>query len=315
MNRFALLLFALCMLAVMAADQPAKAETTPETIALGFEFELRGLTEEELARDGIPIREVNENGMADLAGIRAGDRLIGLDGTRFRNSDDAARRLTAIRDGETVTFDITRDGDVLAISSEAFAVRDYLIAMFLVENPELTAETAMWGIEFDMESASNETLGVKGIRLDINPYGSGAAAGLRTGDRLYGIDGRPFADGHDADARLGAKRVGDAITFEIVRGGRRLSASGYVLGPHGIADHVIRVANGTGSAAAATRSSGGNGSGSAMLGLALFGLFMMGQGGAPAQGCAGNALECNDGYMDNLTRQQQQQYEQNVYGK
>jgi S1-C subfamily serine protease len=56
-----------------------------------------------------------------------------------------------------------------------------------------------------------------------------ARAGLRAGDEVLGLDGRPFADAIDFDRRIAALRAGQQVTLDVSRGGqgsRAIAAAG-----------------------------------------------------------------------------------------
>ncbi|HEU5299936.1 MAG TPA: trypsin-like peptidase domain-containing protein [bacterium] len=59
---------------------------------------------------GIIVREVDQNGPAARAGIRAGDIVISVDGKPVSNWNDFIRELFARRPGQRVRIEIARDG-------------------------------------------------------------------------------------------------------------------------------------------------------------------------------------------------------------
>lgn len=58
---------------------------------------------------GVYVIDVEENSCASAAGIKAGDRLVSIDGTEFYTSAELTSLLNEYEVGDTVTFTISRD--------------------------------------------------------------------------------------------------------------------------------------------------------------------------------------------------------------
>ena len=56
--------------------------------------------------------------------------------------------------------------------------------------------------------------------IRIDEVSALARAGLRAGDEVLGVDGRPFADAIDFDRRIAALRGGQQVTLDVSRGGQ-----------------------------------------------------------------------------------------------
>lgn len=276
--------------ALVAVFPAAADDIRGDSIAYGLNFNLNGLTDADIGRSGIPVREVDEMSMAETAGVRAGDRLTGLNGVPFTDSSDAVARLTAVRPGQTITLDIERRGRAQSLSVEAMDVRTYLYRYVLAKN-DLTPDDITWGLNFDTSSVTNDTLGTRGIVIsNAYEYGVAATSGVRPGDRLYGLDGRPFADGDDADARFASKRIGERVVFNVKRGGRTLAFEGRTYGAAGAADIFLARLNDAPAPQAQSgsetraRASGQRDNSGALVALGLT-MFLFGlSSGAPAQG-------------------------------
>ena len=59
---------------------------------------------------GVVVMQMTRGGVADKAGIRPGDLIIGLDGEKIRSADELSSTLADHEVGDRVTFHIQRDG-------------------------------------------------------------------------------------------------------------------------------------------------------------------------------------------------------------
>jgi Do/DeqQ family serine protease len=79
-------------------------------------------------------------------------------------------------------------------------------------------------------------LGVEGrtgaVVTTVEPDSAAAAAGLREGDLILSLDGRPVAGAADIHTRFGVLSVGARVTLEVLRAGRPLTLSGEIADPY-----------------------------------------------------------------------------------
>jgi Tol biopolymer transport system component len=66
---------------------------------------------------GVLLSDVRGGGPADLAGIRGGDRIISMAGTRIQNLYDMTYALQDSRPGETIEVNVIRDGGEVALKA------------------------------------------------------------------------------------------------------------------------------------------------------------------------------------------------------
>ncbi len=64
---------------------------------------------------------------------------------------------------------------------------------------------------------------------DVRPGGPAAAAGLRVGDIVVALDGKPMENARQLDVNLYRRALGDVVTLDVVRSGVRLSFDATVL--------------------------------------------------------------------------------------
>ena len=63
------------------------------------------------------MSDVPETGAAFAIGVESGDRIVGADGVAFESFEDM-RLFVEARPGETATFEVLRDGEVIALSGD-----------------------------------------------------------------------------------------------------------------------------------------------------------------------------------------------------
>ena len=143
------------------------------------------------------ISEVTPGKPAARAGLLAGDRIVAIDGERINDFDDM--RLTiGMHGGTALRVDYLRNGQLRTTT--------------------MTPER---------EDSDYGPVGKAGIRpyLDttigrIRPASPAAVAGLRTGDRIVGVNGKPVSQLFDFDTALDASK-GAKVQLDVARGATR----------------------------------------------------------------------------------------------
>ncbi len=64
---------------------------------------------------GAVVASVVPDSEADRAGLRAGDVVVGIDGKRVRDASDVRNQIGLLRVGETVRFEVLREGNLKAV--------------------------------------------------------------------------------------------------------------------------------------------------------------------------------------------------------
>jgi len=175
--------------------------------------------------EGALVAEPQAGGPAAKAGLEAGDVIRAVDGAPVKDARDLAKKIAADKPGSTVKLDLVRNGG------------DRTIAVTLAEMPNRQREArnspgdemmhAGKALGLALAPASRvDGAGDKGVVVtDVNPDGPAASHGLKTGDVILDVAGKPANAPSDvqkavADARAGGKHTvlmrlksGDATRF------------------------------------------------------------------------------------------------------
>ncbi len=130
--------------------------------------------------DSTLVDQLLPNGPAEIAGLREGDRLIGVDGEPVSSLADVTRALLRRNAGDVVPVELERDG--------ATMVRP--VRLSDVAAPALPAVPPLPGTMLEIDGDPDES-GERGVSISSVVSGSSLhAAGLRAGDRLIRVDDR-----------------------------------------------------------------------------------------------------------------------------
>jgi Do/DeqQ family serine protease len=156
------------------------------------------------ATRGVVVREVDEGGPAEAAGLKRGDILIALDGHDVRSRDEFDERSAAFAQGDQIRVDLLRNGEKVSLNVRAAALNDDRL------------DELGWRL-----------LGVRvrparrGQALEIGEVRRGSAverAGIQAGDALLGLDGEPVESAASFRAAVGKLRSASQVQITIQRG-------------------------------------------------------------------------------------------------
>src|SRR5881409_4160488 len=149
-------------------------------------------------REGVLVADVMKGGPAETAGLRAGDIVVEVDGTRIREVPDLQRRIAGVAPGQKVRLVVVRDGARQPVT--------VAIGEMPSEEPTLLAQA-----------------GAEGFGLQIEPLAPGAAERLNL-PVSQGVLVVDVAAGGPADAQsfgqaLAAVAPGEAALLYVHRPG------------------------------------------------------------------------------------------------
>jgi len=154
-----------------------------------------------LLRADSVIGLVEAGSPAEAAGLLPGDRVTALDGKPVRWWSDVADTLRA-SPGKEVEFAYEREGRAKKVRVDVGAREGF------DEYGEL-AEVGWAGLGHARPSA---LLGI------LDPNAAGEAAGLRSGDRVTAVAGRPVEDWYGLRDAYASAKPGGSVPFEVERG-------------------------------------------------------------------------------------------------
>src|SRR4051794_7949561 len=156
---------------------------------------------------GVVIDRVEPGSTAEGAGLRAGDLILAVAGVPVRSAADFRNRVGLTEPGRELEITYLRDGQRHAArvrveaEAEAAVTAGPLAGATLTHNPE-------------GHPAYGPVDGVLVTRVERG--GPAAAAGLRPGDIILGVNGDPVASAADLRERLG--HPGSRVTLNLLRG-------------------------------------------------------------------------------------------------
>jgi serine protease Do len=170
---------------------------------------------------GALVNSVEPNGPAARAGLKAGDVIVRFDGRELDNGNDLRNHVAATAPGTKATITVVRDGrsedrtvEVAPLSTEARRAErgagepaDAVGLTVQPLTPQLAAEV----------NVPRDTAGL--LVTGIDPNGRAADAGLRRGDVITQVDGRPVRSAAELRERVSSS--GDKPALVLVQRGEQ----------------------------------------------------------------------------------------------
>ncbi|MEZ0230012.1 MAG: PDZ domain-containing protein [Planctomycetota bacterium] len=169
-------------------------------------------TTAEPSLQGVKVAEVDADGPAAKAGIKAGDLLLSLDGARIVEAYDIEKELALLGQGSAVELALVRGGKKLSINVTLGAAKPEA-ATTPTSTPVTTESGApdgkpYLGITVDEK---DDGLFVKSVVED----GPAAKAKLAVGAKIVSIDGKAIAKKSEMIEAVAKKSPGDKLKIQI----------------------------------------------------------------------------------------------------
>jgi serine protease Do len=171
--------------------------------------------------EGVLVTEVYEGDPADMGGIRQGDVILSVDGTRVESARDLSAliankpvgkrtEIVLLRDGDRKTVEVTlgkRSEGEARITGRAEKSEEEGLGLRLTELDEETARRL--GYDADEEGV---------LVTGVQSGGKAADAGIRQGDLIVEINRKPVSDLREFKEIYEAVDSGETVNFLIRRG-------------------------------------------------------------------------------------------------
>jgi membrane-associated protease RseP (regulator of RpoE activity) len=251
-----------------AAPEPAKpdAESRTRTASSYLGVDTRDVTPERVAAlklkdsHGVEVTMVDQDAPAGKAGVKEHEVILSFNGQAVENVEQLRRLIRATPPGTTVSLNISREGQPIAVSvklasrnqvfssnrgkrvirtpavhipSMSFVVPQFSVVQFWGRNG-MTVE--------DLTPQLGEFFGVRngaGVLVRSVQKGSPAeAAGLKAGDVIVKVNNQPISSGADWRHLMRNQR-GGTVTLGIIRDRREHSIAMTVPEPANEANHIV----------------------------------------------------------------------------
>ncbi|MEX2146727.1 MAG: DegQ family serine endoprotease [Candidatus Rokuibacteriota bacterium] len=170
-------------------------------------------------RQGVLVADVIKGGPAEKGGVRPGDVVVELDGTKIREVPDLQRRVANVAPGETVKLTVVRDKQAVSVTVAIGEMPAEDTTVAVVERA-----TDGLGMQVDVLAPdAAERLGLpfsQGLIVtDVASGGPADRAGLRRGDVILEVDRRPVMDVPGLRRALAAAPKDSAVLLYVHRPG------------------------------------------------------------------------------------------------
>jgi serine protease Do len=172
--------------------------------------------------EGAIVSDVTAGGAADKAGLKRGDVIMSYQGQPVIDTNSFRNQIAATKPGSTITLQVMRDGrvnDIKATLEETPAAKD-VRGESAGEEHEARGKFGMSIEPITPEIARQLQLDrdAKGVVIaDVDPEGAAASAGLREGDVIQQINGRPVRSAEEVRSALNAATDRPAVLL-VARG-------------------------------------------------------------------------------------------------
>ncbi|HEV8643519.1 MAG TPA: DegQ family serine endoprotease [Methylomirabilota bacterium] len=166
-------------------------------------------------REGVLVADVMKGGPAEAAGLRPGDVIVEFGGARVKEVPDLQRQAAGAMPGQTVALTVVRDQGRASVK--------VTVGEMPTDEPVAAAEgDESWGLAVEpLASDPARRLDLPFARgvvvTDVVPGSPADKAGLRRGDVILDVKGRPVTDVQGLYRELGALKPGQSAPLYVHR--------------------------------------------------------------------------------------------------
>ena len=174
-------------------------------------------------KNGVLVQQVQPNGPADKAGIKAGDIITTVDGRSIKDGDDLVNEIASRRPGSTIRLGYVRDGKPMD-TTVTIGDRDKVFADLNNPQPETTqegesdaSESKLGVVVHDVTPAMAAKIHTSGVVIDSVRTGSFAdLQQLEPGLVITKVNRLPTGTKEQFDAVVSKLKTGDDVVFEVI---------------------------------------------------------------------------------------------------
>jgi serine protease Do len=139
---------------------------------------------------------------AAKAGIEAGDVITAVNGTAIKDSRDLARTIATLAPGTSVKLDVVHKGDSKTVTLALGELPNERQAKADAGKEQPNAGTPRLGLAL-APAGDVQGAGQKGVVVtEVDPEGPAAQRGIKTGDVILNVGGKPVANVGDVRTEL-----------------------------------------------------------------------------------------------------------------
>jgi serine protease Do len=199
-------------------------KVTRGSIGVSFHSELSSAVNRVYGfKNGVLVQQVQPNGPADKAGIKAGDIITTVDGRSIKDGDDLVNEIAARRPGSTIRLGYVRDGKPMD-TTVTIGDRDKVFADLNNPQPETTqegetdpSESKLGVVVHEITQSTAAKIHTSGVVIDSVRTGSFAdLQGLEPGLVITKVNRLPTGTKEQFDAVVSKLKTGDDVVFEVI---------------------------------------------------------------------------------------------------
>lgn len=176
-------------------------EQISRTKRIRFGMEVRG--------PELEVKTVRKDSPAEKAGVRTGDRIRAFDKRPLRDSIDFYVNLIDRQQGDTFSLDVMRGDQRVTL--------DVTLESAPLPNGRQLASKLL-GLSLEEMSVSSDSEGESGLFVRrVEPGSPAAAAKIRAGDLIFGLDMRRISKLDDLGLALETANPGDRVVVDVLR--------------------------------------------------------------------------------------------------
>jgi serine protease Do len=177
---------------------------------------------------GALVESVTPGGPAAKAGLKSGDIILSVDGKPVEDDITLPTLVSAIRPGKTTELEVWTDRKVRKLTAQVVEFKDSDAAE--PETPDnkgnrggsAKGESAALGLSVrPLSAAERQDAGTQGSLVVDEVDGAAADAGIRPGDVIIDVAGRPVRTAAELTAAI-KQTAGRKVPLHIQRGDRQL---------------------------------------------------------------------------------------------